>query len=396
MSQPAAAEVLPPLVNPGADLTREEIQRYSRHLLLPEIGRTGQRRLKNSKVAVMGAGGLGAPVMLYLAAAGVGTIGIVDFDIVEESNLQRQVIHTVSDVGRLKTTSAAESIGAINPLVTVVEHRLRLDATNALQVLGDYDLVVDGTDNFATRYLVNDACVILGLPYVWGSIFRFEGQVSVFWANHGPQYRDVFPHPPPPGSVPSCAEGGVLGVLCGSIGSTMATEAIKMICGIGRPLLGRLLVYDALEMSHRLIHVRPDPQGEPVSHLADYEELCEIDPEATTMACPDSQVAAQVLRLLLDSQQPPWLIDVRESAEFDIVALPGAVLVPLGEITSGREMPRLRDLAASRDLVVYCKSGARSASAVQVLQEAGLCNVTHLKGGILEWISLLDQSLPTY
>jgi adenylyltransferase/sulfurtransferase len=253
---------LPPLVEPAEDLSVEEIARYSRHLIIPDVGVPGQKRLKNAKVLVVGAGGLGSPALLYLAAAGVGTLGIVDFDVVDESNLQRQVIHGVSDIGKLKAQSAKESIAEINPHVHVVLHTERLDSDNALDIFRPYDLILDGTDNFATRYLVNDACVLLGKPYVWGSIYRFEGQVSVFWNEHGPNYRDLYPEPPPPGMVPSCAEGGVLGVLCASIGSVMVTEAIKLITGIGESLLGRLMVYDALEMTYRQIKIRKDPKGE--------------------------------------------------------------------------------------------------------------------------------------
>src|SRR5882757_7317122 len=250
---------LPPLVEPAAELTVDEVRRYSRHLIIPDVGMDGQKRLKNAKVLCVGAGGLGSPALLYLAAAGVGTLGIIDDDVVDESNLQRQVIHGQSDIGKPKAQSAKESVAEINPLITVNLHQVRLDSSNALDIFRDYDLIVDGTDNFATRYLVNDACVLLGKPYVWGSIYRFEGQVSVFWEEHGPQYRDLYPEPPPPGMVPSCAEGGVLGVLCASIGSIMVTEAIKLITGIGEALLGRLMVYDALEMTYRAVRIRKDP-----------------------------------------------------------------------------------------------------------------------------------------
>src|SRR5687768_16677658 len=278
-----------PLVAPAEELTQEEISRYSRHLLIPDVGMEGQQRLKNSKVLVIGAGGLGSPVLLYLAAAGVGTLGIVDFDIVDESNLQRQIIHGQSDVGRFKSRSAKDSVNELNPYVHVQLHNERLEATNAIQIISGYDLVIDGTDNFATRYLVNDAAVLLGKPYVWGSIFRFEGQASVFWDDapngQGLNYRDLYPEPPPPGMVPSCAEGGVLGVLCASIGSIMVNEAIKLITGIGEPLLGRLMVYDALEMSYRTIKIRKDPETKPITELIDYEAFCGVVSE-------DAQVAA--------------------------------------------------------------------------------------------------------
>ena len=267
---------LPPLVEPAESLSKAEVERYSRHLIIPDVGMTGQKRLKNAKVLVIGAGGLGSPALLYLAAAGVGTLGILDFDTVDESNLQRQVIHGQSDIGKSKALSAAESVAEINPFVTVNLHTERLDSGNALQIFGDYDLILDGTDNFATRYLVNDACVLLGKPYVWGSIYRFEGQVSLFWAEYGPHYRDLYPEPPPPGMVPSCAEGGVLGVLCASIGSIMVTEAIKLITGIGETLLGRLMVYDALEMTYRTVKIRRDPAGEPITELIDYEAFCGV------------------------------------------------------------------------------------------------------------------------
>ena len=271
---------LPPLVEPVPELTPAEIARYSRHVILPDVGLTGQRRLRAARVGVVGAGGLGSPTLLYLAAAGVGTLGVIDADTVDESNLQRQVIHGQSDLGRLKVDSAAEAIAEVNPHVEVVRHAVHLDAGNALDVLTGYDLVLDGTDNFATRYLVADACELLGVPEVWGSIFRFDGQVSVFWRDHGPVYRDLFPQAPPPGAVPSCAEGGVLGVLCGAIGSVMATEAIKLICGIGDPLVGRLMVFDALAMTWRTLRVQPDPERTPVTELIDDPFACAVLPAA--------------------------------------------------------------------------------------------------------------------
>src|SRR4051812_22568895 len=267
---------LPALVEPADTLTIDEVRRYSRHLIIPDVGMTGQKRLKNAKVLVVGAGGLGSPALLYLAAAGVGTLGIIDFDVVDESNLQRQIIHGQSDIGKPKAVSARESIQEANPFVTVVLHEERLDSTNVMEIFSQYDRIVDGTDNFATRYLVNDAAVLLNKPYVWGSIYRFDGQVSVFWNEHGPNYRDLYPVPPPPGMVPSCAEGGVLGVLCATVGAIQATEAIKLITGIGETLLGRLMVYDALEMTFRTIKVRKDPEAEPITGLIDYETFCGV------------------------------------------------------------------------------------------------------------------------
>jgi adenylyltransferase/sulfurtransferase len=312
---------LPPLVAPAADLTREEVARYSRHLIMPEVGMDGQKRLKNAKVLVIGAGGLGSPALLYLAAAGVGTLGIVEFDEVDESNLQRQVIHGQSDIGRPKGESARDSIREINPFVQVNLHQMRLDSSNALDIFRDYDLILDGTDNFATRYLVNDAAVLLGKPYVWGSIFRFEGQASVFWADapggQGLQYRDLYPEPPPPGMVPSCAEGGVLGVLCASIGSIMVTEAIKLITGIGEPLLGRLMVYDALEMSYRTVKIRRDPAGEAITELIDYAEFCGAVSEDAATAAAGSTITAVELKEMIDSGKDFVLIDVREPHEYE-------------------------------------------------------------------------------
>ena len=300
---------LPPLVSPADDLTVDEVRRYSRHLIIPDVGKTGQRRLKNAKVLCVGAGGLGSPALMYLAAAGVGTLGIVDFDVVDESNLQRQIIHGTSDVGKPKAVSAKETIAEINPLVTVNLHEERLDSDNAMRIFADYDLIVDGTDNFATRYLVNDACVLLGKPYVWGSIFRFDGQASVFWAEHGPCYRCLYPEPPPPGMVPSCAEGGVLGVLCGTIGSLQVNEAIKLITGIGEPLAGRLMIYDALDMTFRTVKVRKDPEcpvcgkNPTITELIDYEEFCGVVSEDAQQAVAGSTITATELKGMLDRQR---------------------------------------------------------------------------------------------
>jgi len=290
---------LPPLVEPAAELSIDEVRRYSRHLIIPDVGMTGQKRMKNARVLVVGAGGLGSPALLYLAAAGVGTLGIVEFDEVDESNLQRQIIHGVSDIGKSKALSAKESIAEINPYVNVVLHDTRLDNDNVLEIFADYDLILDGTDNFATRYLVNDAAVLLGKPYVWGSIFRFDGQVSVFWAEHGPQYRDLYPEPPPPGMVPSCAEGGVLGVLCASIGSVMVTEAIKLITGIGEPLIGRLMVYDALEMSYTTLKIAKDPHGTPITGLIDYDAFCGAVSDEAAEAAVGSTISVTQLSVML-------------------------------------------------------------------------------------------------
>jgi len=384
---------LPPLVEPAAELTVEEVARYSRHLIIPDVGVTGQKRLKNAKVLVVGAGGLGSPALLYLAAAGVGTLGIVDFDVVDESNLQRQIIHGVSDVGRPKAESARDSIGEINPHVEVVLHTERLDSDNALDIFRPYDLILDGADNFATRYLVNDACVLLGKPYVWGSIFRFEGQVSVFWDRYGPHYRDLYPDPPPPGMVPSCAEGGVLGVLCASIGSVMVTEAIKLITGIGEPLVGRLMVYDALEMSYRTIKVRKDPLGQPITRLIDYEEFCGVVSDEAQRAAVDSTISVQDLKEMLDAGKDPYLVDVREPVEYEIVKIPGGVLVPKDRILSGEA---LADLPQDRQLVLYCRSGVRSAEALAAVKAAGFRDAVHVRGGVTAWATQVDPSLPTY
>ncbi|MBV8541882.1 MAG: adenylyltransferase/sulfurtransferase MoeZ [Pseudonocardiales bacterium] len=388
---------LPPLVEPAAELTREEVARYSRHLIIPEVGMVGQRRLKNARVLVIGAGGLGSPALLYLAAAGVGTLGIVEFDEVDLSNLQRQVIHGQSDIGRPKGESARDSIREINPFVAVNLHQLRLDSSNALEIFCGYDLILDGTDNFATRYLVNDAAVLLGKPYVWGSIFRFEGQASVFWAaapdGRGLQYRDLYPEPPPPGMVPSCAEGGVLGVLCASIGSIMVTEAIKLITGIGEPLLGRLMVYDALEMSYRTIRIRRDPVGEPITELIDYAEFCGTVSDAAATAAAGSTITAVELKEMIDSGKDFALIDVREPHEYEIVRIPGSTLIPKDRILSGEA---LAELPQDKPLVLHCKSGQRSAEALAALHKAGFRDAVHVGGGVLAWAEQVDPSLPSY
>ncbi len=390
---------LPPLVSPADDLTVDEVRRYSRHLIIPDVGKTGQRRLKNAKVLVVGAGGLGSPALLYLAAAGVGTLGIIDFDVVDESNLQRQIIHGQSDIGRPKAVSAMESVREVNPLVNVVLHEERLDSDNAMQIFEPYDLIVDGTDNFATRYLVNDACVLLGKPYVWGSIYRFDGQASVFWAEHGPCYRCLYPEPPPPGMVPSCAEGGVLGVLCASIGSIQVTEAIKLITGIGEPLAGRLMIYDALEMTYRTVRVRKDPEcpvcgkNPTITELIDYEEFCGTVSEDAQKAAAGSTITATELKQMLDRDENIFLIDVREPNEYEIVSIPGATLIPKGEFLSGAALERMPQ---DRRIVLHCKSGQRSAEVLAVVKDAGFSDAVHVGGGVLAWINQVDPSLPAY
>jgi sulfur-carrier protein adenylyltransferase/sulfurtransferase len=390
---------LPPLVEPAAELTVDEVRRYSRHLIIPDVGMTGQKRLKNAKVLCVGAGGLGSPALLYLAAAGVGTLGIVDFDVVDESNLQRQIIHGQSDIGRSKAESARDSIVEINPYVNVIVHQERLDSDNAMQIFADYDLIVDGTDNFATRYLVNDACVLLGKPYVWGSIYRFDGQASVFWAEYGPCYRCLYPEPPPPGMVPSCAEGGVLGVLCASIGSIQVNEAIKLITGIGEPLAGRLMIYDALEMTYRSVKVRKDPEcpvcgkNPTVTELIDYEEFCGAVSEEAQEAAAGSTITARQLKDMQDAGENIFLVDVREPNEYEIVSIPGSVLIPKGEFLSGAALERLPQ---DKRVVLHCKSGARSAECLAIVKNAGFSDAVHVGGGVLSWVATIDPSLPSY
>jgi sulfur-carrier protein adenylyltransferase/sulfurtransferase len=391
---------LPPLVEPAESLSVDEIRRYSRHLIIPDVGVAGQKRLKNAKVLAVGAGGLGSPALLYLAAAGVGTLGIVEFDVVDESNLQRQIIHGQSDIGRPKAESAAASIKEINPYVEVVIHPEALDRENVFDIFAQYDLIVDGTDNFATRYLVNDAAVLLGKPYVWGSIYRFDGQASVFWAEHGPCYRCLYPEPPPPGMVPSCAEGGVLGVLCGSIGAIQVTEAIKLLTGIGEPLVGSLMVYDALEMSYRKIKVRKDPScvlcgpgATQTALLEDYEDFCGAVSAEAQEATLDSTITARELKEMQDAGKPFVLVDVREQAEFEIVRIPGSILIPKGEILSGEALSKLPQ---DQQIVLHCKSGVRSAEALAAVKAAGFKDAVHVQGGVLAWIKTVDPSLPAY
>jgi sulfur-carrier protein adenylyltransferase/sulfurtransferase len=390
---------LPPLVEPAAELSVDEVKRYSRHLIIPEIGMTGQKRLKNARVLVVGAGGLGSPALLYLAAAGVGTLGVIDFDVVEESNLQRQIIHGQSDIGRPKAESAAASVAEVNPYVTVVLHEVHLDSDNAMEIFAQYDLIVDGTDNFATRYLVNDACVLLGKPYVWGSIYRFDGQASVFWAEYGPCYRCLYPEPPPPGMVPSCAEGGVLGVLCASIGSIQVNEAIKLITGVGDSLAGRLMIYDALEMSYRTVRVQKDPEcpicgkNPTITELIDYEAFCGTVSQEAQDAAAGSTITAAELKTMLDTGEDIFLVDVREPNEYEIVSIPGAVLIPKDQFLNGSALERLPQ---DRRIVLHCKSGARSAECLSVVKSAGFADAVHVGGGVLSWVSTVDPSLPTY
>jgi molybdopterin/thiamine biosynthesis adenylyltransferase/rhodanese-related sulfurtransferase len=394
---------LPPLVEPAAELTIDEVRRYSRHLIIPDVGMAGQKRLKNAKVLAVGAGGLGSPALLYLAAAGVGTLGIIEFDTVDESNLQRQVIHGQSDIGRPKAESARDSIKEINPYVDVVLHQERLDSTNVMGIFEHYDLIVDGTDNFATRYLVNDAAVLLGKPYVWGSIYRFDGQASVFWSEHGPCYRCLYPEPPPPGMVPSCAEGGVLGVLCASIGSIQATEAIKLLTGIGDPLVGRLMVYDALEMSYRTVKVRKDPEcalcgaNPTVTELIDYEAFCGAISTEAADAARESTISVRQLKDMLDARERGEsdfvLIDVREPNEYEINRIPGAVLIPKNEFLNGSALGRLPQ---DKQVVLHCKSGQRSAEVLAVLKGAGFSDAIHVGGGVAAWVNQVDPSQPAY
>jgi adenylyltransferase/sulfurtransferase len=390
---------LPPLVEPAADLTVDEVKRYSRHLIIPDVGMTGQKRLKNAKVLCVGAGGLGSPALLYLAAAGVGTLGVIDFDVVDESNLQRQIIHGQSDVGRLKALSARDSIKEVNPYVDVVVHAEALTNDNVMEIFSGYDLIVDGTDNFATRYMVNDACVLLGKPYVWGSIYRFDGQASVFWAEYGPCYRCLYPEPPPPGMVPSCAEGGVLGVLCASIGSIQVNEAIKLLTGIGEPLVGRLMVYDALEMSYRSLNIKKDPdcpicgKNPTITELIDYDAFCGVVSADAQEAAAGSTITAAELKEMLDRKDDIFLIDVREPNEYEIVSIPGSVLIPKEQFLNGSALERLPQ---DRRIILHCKSGVRSAECLAVVKNAGFSDAVHLGGGVLSWVNTVDPSLPVY
>ena len=397
---------LPPLVEPASELTNDEVRRYSRHLIIPDVGMDGQKRLKNAKVLVIGAGGLGSPALLYLAAAGVGTIGIAEFDEVDESNLQRQIIHGQSDIGKSKALSAKESIAEANPLVNVVLHEERLDNDNVLGVFEQYDLIVDGTDNFATRYMVNDAAYFLKKPYVWGSIYRFDGQASVFaptLVDDAPCYRCLYPEPPPPGMVPSCAEGGVLGVLCASIGSIQVNEAIKLLTGIGDPLVGKLMIYDALEMEYRKLKVRKDPNcalcgdNPTVTELIDYDTFCGAISDEAADAAVDATISVATLEQWLkerdNGDRDFVLVDVREPNEYEINKIPGSVLIPKGEFLNGNA---LTQLSGDKQVVLHCKSGVRSAEALAVVKGAGYADAVHVGGGVVAWVNQIDPAQPSY
>ncbi|MDN5744069.1 MAG: adenylyltransferase/sulfurtransferase MoeZ [Nocardioidaceae bacterium] len=399
----------PALVEPAAELSIDEVRRYSRHLIIPDVAMDGQKRLKNAKVLVIGAGGLGSPALLYLAAAGVGTLGIAEFDEVDESNLQRQVIHGMSDLGKPKGLSAKESIHEINPLIEVVLHEERLDNDNVLDVFAGYDLIVDGTDNFATRYMVNDAAYFLGIPYVWGSIYRFDGQASVFaptMAEDAPCYRCLYPEPPPPGMVPSCAEGGVLGVLCASIGSIQVNEAIKVLIGAGEPAIGTLVIYDALELEWRKLKVRKDPncalcgENATVTELIDYDAFCGAVSEEAADAAVDATINVAQLETMLTEREAGnrdfVLVDVREPAEAEINHIPGAVLIPKGEFLNGNALAGLPPVDSGKQVVLHCKSGVRSAECLAVLKGAGYADAVHVGGGVAAWVNQIDPSQPSY
>jgi adenylyltransferase/sulfurtransferase len=382
-------------------LNAEEIKRYSRHLIMPEIGMDGQRRIKAGSVLCIGAGGLGSPAAMYLAAAGVGRIGIVDFDVVDYSNLQRQLLHTTPDVGMSKLQSAKNKINALNPHVQVDTYEEALSSDNAMRLFKGYDVILDGTDNFPTRYLVNDACVLMGIPNAYGSIFRFEGQASVFATKDGPCYRCLYPEPPPPGLVPSCAEGGVLGVLPGVIGVIQATESIKLLTGVGNPLIGRFMIYDALNMKFRELKLRKDPDcpvcgtHPTVTKLIDYDQFCGIVPAAQDHSAGATVSASEItpveLKAKLDAGETPFILDVREPNEYQINKIAGSTLIPLGELPR-----RYQELPKDRQIITQCKMGGRSAKAQDFLKTVGFTNVLNLKGGILEWIDKVDPSQPKY
>ncbi|MBD1996141.1 molybdopterin-synthase adenylyltransferase MoeB [Leptolyngbya sp. FACHB-541] len=390
------------MLNPNLEqiqLDRDEYERYSRHLILPEVGLEGQKRLKAASVLCIGTGGLGSPLLLYLAAAGIGRIGIVDFDVVDHSNLQRQVIHGTSWVGKPKIESAKARILEINPACQVDLHEVRLSSENALDIVAPYDIVVDGTDNFPTRYLVNDACVLLNKPNVYGSIFRFEGQATVFNYEGGPNYRDLYPEPPPPGLVPSCAEGGVLGILPGIIGVIQATETVKIILGQGKTLSGRLLLYNSLDMTFRELKLRPNPVRPVIEKLIDYEEFCGI-PQAQAAEAEEkagmSEMSVTELKQLLDSDADDFvLLDVRNPHEYEIAKIPGSVLVPLPEIENGDGVAKVKELLNGHRLIAHCKMGGRSAKALAILKESGI-EGTNVAGGITAWSREVDPSVPEY
>jgi len=394
---PSVAGGATPVTASPLPLSAEEIRRYSRHLIMPEVGLQGQVKLKQASVLLIGAGGLGSPLALYLAAAGVGRIGIVDFDVVDESNLQRQVIHGTSDVGRPKLESARARLREVNPLIRVETHETRLTSANALDLFRGYDIVADGTDNFPTRYLVNDACVLTGKPNVYGSIFRFEGQASVFATADGPCYRCLYPEPPPAGLVPSCAEGGVLGVLPGIVGSIQAAEVIKLILGAGQPLVGRLLLFDALATTFRTLKTRKDPNcplcgtNPTIKHLIDYEAFCGIEAEWVNAAAGEFEIAPAALKKRIDGGEDLVLLDVREPQEWEICRLDGATLIPLGRLPYA-----LGELSTADEIVAYCRMGGRSRKALQILQEAGFRKVRNLTGGINAWAETVDPSVPRY
>lgn len=381
---------IPALVTPGQVLGVDEARRYSRHVVVPQISAIGQQRLKGAKVICVGAGGIGSPTLMYLAAAGVGTLGIVDFDTVDESNLARQIIHGQSDIGKSKVQSAISKIAEINPLIKTVAHEVRLDTSNVLEIFLDYDLIIDGTDNFATRYLINDACVLLGKPYIWGSVLRFDGQASVFWAEHGPCYRCL--HPEPSGDIPNCAEAGVLGILCASIASIQVTEAIKIIVGIGEPLIGALMTYDALSMEYRKITVLKDPQCvicgvNPTQKtlLTDYESFCSTPKEES--------INVVELKMKMDNGDDFILVDVREPHEFEIVRIPGSILMPLSQFLDGSA---LENLPRDKAIILHCRSGVRSATALEILKTAGFGDSTHVEGGVLAWAQQIDTTCTVY
>jgi molybdopterin/thiamine biosynthesis adenylyltransferase/rhodanese-related sulfurtransferase/molybdopterin converting factor small subunit len=385
----------------GVTLNGDEVKRYSRHLILPEVGMEGQKKLKAARVLCIGAGGLGSPVGMYLAAAGVGTIGIVDFDVVDFSNLQRQILHGTPDVGRPKLQSATDRLNALNPNVQIESYETALSSQNALQLFKDYDVIVDGTDNFPTRYLVNDACVLLGKPNAYGSIFRFEGQASVFATKDGPCYRCLYPEPPPPGLVPSCAEGGVLGVLPGIVGCIQANETLKLILGIGEPLIGRFLVFDSLRMKFRELKLRKDPDcpvcgtHPTVTALIDYDQFCGVapaqQPDAAAAGSSATEISVTELKARMDKGEDVFVLDVREPHEYEINRVPGSTLIPLGDLAE-----RFAELDANREIVTQCKSGMRSARAASFLREHGFKNVRNLKGGVIAWVDQVDPTQPKY